>query len=221
MGPGATSTVSSRVVSVGWWSFGERVNDTDKYILDAIKTWVWSGFYGPSQVDKMIDDILEDGVDEQLLRDAVGAEFEKKRVSEGAWPAVTDCDRLDKAFNRLNQGGVIALQNAGFTMSDGLEDVSEVLQTRGRNGVAGYCFYHGQDLEGAVAGRGLMLAFGNFEGDSDQAVKVGHTICAAIKDSGLEVEWKGDPKTRIAVTSLDWKRRGARATMPRPWWRFW
>lgn len=35
------------------------MNETDEYILNAIKNWVWSGFYSPHEVDAMIDDILE------------------------------------------------------------------------------------------------------------------------------------------------------------------
>ena len=51
-------------------------------------------------------------------------------------------------------------------MSDGLSDISEYLAENGRDGILGYCFYHGQDLERAIAGGGLMLAFGDLEDTS-------------------------------------------------------
>jgi hypothetical protein len=107
------------------------MNDTDKYILDAIKTWVWSGFYDRDEINEMINDILEDDADEAFLRSAVEPEFEKKSVAEASWPEETDCDRLDQAFESLNSNGIIALHNAGYTMSDGFSDVSEVLHESG------------------------------------------------------------------------------------------
>jgi hypothetical protein len=106
-----------------------------------------AGFYSPREVDQMISDILEPDADEAFLRAAVAPEFAKKAAAEPTWPECTDCDRLDVAFAELNSAGIIALQNAGMTMSDGLSDVAEVLRQRGRKGVRGYCFYHGQDLD--------------------------------------------------------------------------
>jgi len=35
------------------------MSNTNEYILNAIKNWVWSGFYSPDQVEALIDDILE------------------------------------------------------------------------------------------------------------------------------------------------------------------
>jgi hypothetical protein len=62
------------------------MNDTEKYILDAIKTWVWSGFYDADEVNAMIDDILEGDADEAFLRSTVVPEFEKKSAAETSWP---------------------------------------------------------------------------------------------------------------------------------------
>lgn len=43
------------------------MSDVNDYILDSIRTWVWSGFYSPDEVDLMIDDILEEGADEEMI----------------------------------------------------------------------------------------------------------------------------------------------------------
>jgi len=106
------------------------MSQTDDYIHSAIKTWVWSGFYNPDEVDSMIDDIVEDDADETMLRAAVAPEFDRKIAEEESWPDTTDCDLLDQAFAELNPRGIIALHNAGLTMSDGISDVSEVLHER-------------------------------------------------------------------------------------------
>lgn len=186
------------------------MNETDKYILNAIKTWVWSGFYSPAEVNGMIDDILEGDADETFLRGTVLPEFEKKAAAEADWPRTTHCDRLDAAFSALNSDGIIALQNAGYTMSDGHSDVAEVLRQEGREGVQGYCFYHGQDLERAVVGEGLMLAFGDLDNNKEQKTRVGWLVKEALENIGFVVEWNGDPEERLIIPQFDWKRRGPR-----------
>jgi hypothetical protein len=185
------------------------MSETDKYILDAIKNWVWSGFYSPDEVDAMIDDILEDDADEAMLRAAVPPEFDKKAAAEASWPNTTDCDRLDQAFEELNARGVIALHNAGYTISDGIGDVSEVLHERGRKGIKGYCFYHGQDAQRAVAGGGLMIAFGDLDDDKTKKTQVGRLVKDVLHGAGLAVEWNGEPETRLNLPGLDLKRRRA------------
>jgi hypothetical protein len=183
------------------------MNETDKYIMDAIKTCVWSGFYDADDVHRVVDDILEDDADEAMLRSAVAPEFEKKAVAEDTWPQETDCDRLDQAFDIMNSKGIIALQNAGYTMSDGLGDVGEALHGRDCGTIKGYCFYHGQDLERAVAGAGLMLAFGDLDSDPAQKTAIGYTVKEILESTGFVVDWNGNPESRLNIPNLDWKRR--------------
>lgn len=183
------------------------MNETDEYILHAIKNWVWSGFYDADEVDSMIDDILEDDADEAMLRASVVSEFDKKSATEASWPNTTDCDRLDQAFAELNSRGIVALHNAGYTMSDGISDVSEVLGGQDRTGIKGYCFYHGQDTERAVEGGGLWIAFGDLHDDPLKKTEIGHLVKDVLQASGLTVEWNGDPETRLNLPKLDWKRR--------------
>jgi hypothetical protein len=168
------------------------MSQTDEYILNAIKTWVWSGFYNPDEVDSMIDDILEDDADETMLRAAVAPEFDRKIAEEESWPDTTDCDRLDQAFAELNSRGIIALRNE-----------------RGRTGIKGYCFYHGQAMERAVAGGGLMVAFGDLDADKLKKTEIGHLVKEVLQESGLAVEWNGDPETKLNLSDFDWKRRRA------------
>lgn len=186
------------------------MNESDQYVFNAIKTWIWSGFYDPDEVDSMIDDILEEDADETMLRAAAAPEFDKKRAAEASWPEFTDCDRLDKAFVELCSQGVIALHNAGYTMSDGITEVADSMYERRRKGVKniqGYCFYHSQDVERAVAGGGLMVAFGDLDDNNSQKTKIGQLVKDVLQEFGLAVEWNGDPETRLSLPTLDWKRR--------------
>jgi hypothetical protein len=184
------------------------MTETDEYILEAIKASVWSGFYSPEDVDQMIDDLLEDDADEAFLRAAVEPEFEKKAEQEKHWPEETDCDRLDKAFSALEAQGVLALHNAGYTMSEGHQEAFEIMQDRGTDSFIAYCFYHGQDIDRALAGDGLWIAFDHVNGDVPEKIDVGNTVQSTLKNAGFDVEWDGNTNKRIHITGFDWKRRG-------------
>ena len=184
--------------------------ETNEYILESIRSWVWSGYYSPEEVQEMIDDILEEDADETLLRAAVDPEFQKKAEDETTWPDETDCDRLDAAFESLTQNGVLALQNAGYTMSDGHDDAAEALKEHDPGTFTGYCFFHGQDLARAVRGDGLMIAFDHVDGDVPQKVDIGEQVKAALERFGFTVEWDGTINRRIDIPKIDWKRRRTR-----------
>jgi len=182
------------------------MNETERYILEVIRRAVWSGFYSAERVQAIIDDVLEEGADEDMLRAAVAPEFEKKAAAEVSWPDTTDCDRLDKAFKAAAATGFAAIQNAGYTMSDGLTDVRELGQ-RSKKKLSFYCFYHGQDVEGAVDGGSLFIAFGSLSNDDNAKQKAGRRLVGILRDVGLEVDWDGDAEQRIRLPSFDWKRR--------------
>jgi hypothetical protein len=94
-------------------------------------------------------------------------------------------------------------------MSDGISDVSEALHERGRTGIKCYCFYHGQDVERAVAGGGLLIAFGDLDDDKSKKAKVGGLVRDVLEEFGFAIDWNGDTETRLNIPALDWKRRWA------------
>ena len=179
----------------------------DAYLRDSITTWVWSGFYSRRDVAEMLADIAEQKSDVARMKQFINSEFERKRKAEKTWPALTDCDRLDAAFRALRRQGIIALQNAGMNISDGISDVSEELAKTNPREVRGYCFYHFQDVERAVAGEGLALAFGDLANDPAEKVRVGRLIVEVIRAQGLAVQWNDDPDVRIVLPKIAWKRR--------------
>ncbi len=116
-------------------------------------------------------------------------------------------------FANLNNCGVVALQNAGYTQSDGISDCAEVYQAApDQDAILGYCFYQGQDLERAVHGRGLHLAFGPIDpADNDtKGLEVGRIVCEELQKAGFTTEWDGTIKTRIFVPMITWQRWGGR-----------
>jgi hypothetical protein len=180
------------------------MNETEQYVFDTIKTWAWSGFYDLDDVYEMMEDILEENCDEDKLKKLASEEFSEKKESEKSWPMTTDCNRLDSLFDELNELNIIALQNTGYTMSDGFDDVGEVLDGLDRNKIKGYCFYHRQDLERAV-----MLAFGDLNAIDEQKIIVGKFITKTIEKHRFKYEWDGTASTRINIFPLKWQRRNA------------
>ena len=208
----------------------------EDYAVETIRKWVKSGFYSPTDVRDMLDDILSGGEDPATLENAIDESFAAKRAEEADWPAMTDCDRLDRVFYKLHEQGICALDNAGYTMSDGFSDVSEAVAQAPAGHYHGFCFYHGQDVERAIDGGGLMIAFGDLNDDDTAGVAVGRIIVGALHTEGLETRWPETMDTRIDVPNIDWRRRGppnlspsdfatrapsTEAASSAPWWQFW
>lgn len=150
----------------------------------------------------------------ELDRDAVAAAIDaaiaEVRSESERWPAVTDCDRLEAAFAAMRARGIVAIQNAGYTQSDGYDDVRDYAdRAKKRDELIGYCFYHGQDLERAVDGTGLYLAFGPLDPKQEQAAGpiLGRLIVEELERAGLHPRWDGTFNQRIGIPKLDWKQR--------------
>jgi uncharacterized protein DUF6891 len=141
---------------------------------------------------------------------AVDAALAVLAQEKKTWPATTDCDRLDDVFAALNARGIIALQNAGHTQSDGYDDVRQSYDERlDRDTVIGYCFYHWQDLDRAVHGAGLYLAFGPLDAKKEETEgpRIGAVIVEELARAGFAASWNGTFDQRIFIPAIDWKRR--------------
>jgi hypothetical protein len=183
-------------------------------ILHWVRCFVWSGENDAEEVAILIEENLgpEDEVDQDWLEKEIRREFAAKRKAEKTWPKVTDCDRLDRAFEALQRQGVIALHMAGLTQTDGLEEVEDAYREAGgkKSKYAGHCFYTTQDQEGALDGSGLCIGFGHLSGDDAKGVNVGQMLRAALEGEGFKVEWDGTIGRRLEVKGFRWQRRGPR-----------
>ena len=179
--------------------------------VEYIQRYVQSGFYTPDEVERIVgQDVFDGKLNAKWLRTAIEQAYSQKRAEEAMWPTETDCDRLDAVFETLERRGIIALQNAGYTQSDGLSDVSEVYNEAGgeESEFDGYCFYHGQDLERVIESGNLYLGFGAADGNDDKGAEIGHRIKGVFEAAGFTVEWNGSIKSRLLVTGIRWQRRG-------------
>src|SRR5262245_25564551 len=179
---------------------------------DAIRFRIWSGYYDQDEVfDIVYDEVYDaDGDDEEWLRQAIDQEFRRKREAERGWPAVTDCDRLDRVFESLRGQGILTRHRCGLTIQDGLEVIDQLYNEAGgeRSGLIGYCFYHLQDMEAAMwADTGLWLAFGSFPPSHERAAQVGQLIRKEFERAGFTVEWDGTAESRMLLKGFRWQRR--------------
>lgn len=124
-------------------------------------------------------------------------EPEPVKLSAAAWRAAQS--RLDVLFAALTQAGLVALQDAGMTQSDGFSDCSEVFHERGgvAAGLHGFCFYTRQDRNRAKREGRLDLAFwGAPEGADADMLRVGELIVRAAEAAGLPATWNGSSGRR-------------------------
>lgn len=195
---------------------GEEADEPDlrAEAEEMIRSLVWNGDYDAAEVCVIVaEEIFDDDEgQEKWLGAAVRRAFAEKRKAEKTWPKVTDCDRLDRAFAALQKRGVVTDHDAGYTQSDGIDTVYELYREAGgpKSAFVGYCFYTWQDLESAVAGGGLMLAYGHFTDNETKGVEIGRLIREEFERAGFEVDWDENPRTRVHVPAFRWQRRSPR-----------
>jgi hypothetical protein len=140
----------------------------------------------------------------RLLQQAIAAHL----AQEKDWPAVTDCDRFDAAFEQLEIDGIVCRHNfscCGTCAAGEIWTEIESERNKGRE-IIGCAHYNSQDTESAVEGYGLHLSYGSVLRGERPSVDIGHQIAAAMRARGLKVTWDGSLSRRIHV-ALDWKRR--------------
>lgn len=185
----------------------QPLDDVMDELRENIRRELRIGFTPAEEVVEVALDAVDDPA---RLRPAaehlLAVESQVLRREQAGWPAVTDCDRLDRAFDELERRGIVARQNFSCCQNCGSKEIWGEVEDAAEAGkpVRGHTYYHAQDAEAAAEGGGLFLAYGSVEDDG--AAEVGREIVAVLNAHGLATEWDGSPKTRIHAP-LDWKRR--------------
>ncbi len=144
---------------------------------------------------------------QKLLSESLGVpileeskpELEQMIMETKNWDkAKTD---IDLVFQKLTTSGLIALQDAGYTQSDGFSDCSEIYHDHANpNSIIGFCFYTRQDLERAMNTSILMLGYwGALEGKDKESEKIGKLIVEVFEKAGFETNWSGKASDRPAI----------------------
>ncbi|MEU8760129.1 hypothetical protein [Streptomyces sp. NPDC048659] len=127
-----------------------------------------------------------------------------ERVAEqAAWRGETDPERLTRAFAALEEAGVTARENFTCCRRCGEAEIGD----DGEPDARGFVYFHSQCTDSAVAGHGLTLLYGGFDGSADTSAAIGREVVAALEAVGLRAEWDGEPGRAVTVTPLDWRRR--------------
>jgi len=186
----------------------------DSELAEHIQFLVRSRVHGDDidRIEEILCEDLSDSEESELdeVRRRLREEAANFSEEQKSWPVRTDCDRLDAVFTALGKRGVLAIQNAGYTQSDGHYEVMEIYRNLHENkAIHGYCFYHEQDLERAVHYSQLFLAFGPIAPAQEeiQGPKVGRLIANELTLHGLSVTWDGTFGQRICIEPFDWKKR--------------
>lgn len=184
----------------------------EESVRECVAEQVAAGYLGARDLVAYVISIHEDQAPRaEIRRIAKLALVEAKRAHEREqtkWPKVTDCDRLDRAFDDLGDAGVLSRQNYWCCATCGSAAISDEMRAlkKKRRRVLGYTFFHEQDTEQAVREGKLLLSYGAVTGEEEDSVKIGEQVVRALMAAGLKPRWNGKLDSHIRI-SLKWRRR--------------
>jgi hypothetical protein len=194
--------------------------------ISACREWLESivavdcraGVYDEANILEALQEIIETELGEPtpaLLEDLtaqVRAGLAARAREEATWRGRTANDRLDSAFADLDARGIVTAQALGSTLQEGASLIDDRCADRD-DAARGSVFYHRQDLEDALEGEGLSLAFIAYGPETDAAA-IGREIVHVLTHHGLSVTWSGSPKQRIQIDPFVWQKRRATQAPP-------
>jgi hypothetical protein len=180
----------------------------------------------PSRAAEYLEGEYHAGQIEALAPALLAEVVREHQKDQRTWPAVTDCDRLDAAFEELNSLGIMARHHWYCCGNCGSSAMPHEFDRLGGEWegvpIIGYAFYHVQDTEAAVEGYGICLGYGATECATTEAeyerksLAIAATVCEVLRKHGLSVEWNEQIEKRILVR-VDWKRRSRPPRFTEDW----
>lgn len=192
------------------------MTENQEFIYQSIFSQIRMGFFSPEDIienvlEEVEDNGFEDEITEEWIESTIESEFEKLQIESEQWERPTQTERLTQAFDELCTLNIIALHNAGYTTSDGEDEVIEVESELRENGVQsdGYCFYHQQDLERAIdpEAPSLYIAFQKVNNNTDEVtIGVGKQVVQILKNHGFDVVWDETVNRKIELPGFAWQK---------------
>ena len=127
---------------------------------------------------------------------------------QARWPAITDYDRLLKAFDVLFDQGIIALPAAGFYSDEAYDEVMYFAKNHwGQYNYQGYCYFTLQSMRHASKGEGFDLSFGPLDSQLEETlgVEIGQVIVNALREQEFNPSWDGTFNQRVMLPKFDWR----------------
>ena len=114
--------------------------------------------------------------------------------------------KLEDAFRKLSNEGIVAIHNCGFDIEEGVSDAFEleVHLTNNKFKADGFCFYTFEDVEDAVFDNMLKITFGDFENDEAKALEIGKTISRYLKEENFTIDWDESVNNQIEINPFKW-----------------
>lgn len=177
--------------------------------IEQLEKDILFGFDSKEEIFEGIYDLFYDEeLDETWLKKEIDIRFEKHQKNSITWKKPTSFDKLVKAFDQLNKEKIIALHKTGYTKQDGRDDCLQVIDELKNIGIKakGYCFYHTQDLETAIANNNLFIGYDSYNQEDELTKKVAEKIIEILKSNRFNVKWNGSIKTRIEIVDITWQK---------------
>ena len=179
--------------------------------IEQLENDILFGFENDEELFESISEMFydEESFDNNWLKKEIKTQLEKHQTASLNWKKPTDFERLVKSFDQLNKEKIVALHKAGYTRQDGEDDCSEIISELKNIGITakGYCYYHTQDLEGAISDeKNLFIGFDSYNRNNELAKEVAEKIVDVLKQNGFNVKWNGSLETRIELLDINWKK---------------
>lgn len=186
----------------------------EKNLLEEIEfeiaTLVNSGFYRKEEILEIIEEqFIDEDISLDLIEKIISIKYSEKIAIEEHWSKITDFDKLKECFNDLTKEKIVAIHNAGYILTEGIEDSLQVfyyLQDK-KLKPEGFCFYNFQDIEKAIEFNSLFLAFGDFENNEEKSLEIGKKIAKILRKNNFTAIWNEDINKRIEIKPFCWKKR--------------
>jgi hypothetical protein len=186
----------------------------DKMLTDIrqhVSYRVAEGFDSRDTIIESIFDRFGDAYPEGLLdahaEKVTDEEFAEHYRQQATWTSPTDCDRLNQAYEKMNERGIVARQHFACCNNCGVAEIWDEIDALSPDDAArGYAFYHLQATETAYKSGELVIVYASID-EATEDREIGEMVGQALTEAGLTVKWNGDPTKAIRVVGLEWKRR--------------
>ncbi len=196
------------------------IEEIRREVIEKSNSILRQGFDTLASTREFVIDVLKfdlgEGTVSAILDEVLPLLWENFESEKKTWPDVTDCDRLDAAFEEMNEKGVMARHHWSCCGTCGACAMPTEFKRLGGlwRGVpiVGYVFYHVQGTERAPTDNEIYLDYGtsNFDASKEEhqhlSCEVARITCQVLDAHGLKPEWAGTFDDSIRVP-LKWQRR--------------
>lgn len=184
---------------------------------EQIGLFVRAGYMTVAEIAEAMAEIIDDEGEEdaptsnEILR-AVQASMEaRRRELDVRVPSAYD--RLRRAFDTLEERGVLARENYWCCQTCAYSAIDEEIaeEVEGGAAVRGYVLFHSQDTDRAVESGYLLLRYGGVTNAPETegpaaSKKIGEELVALLRSSDFAPEWSGSPDDVITLP-IQWDKR--------------